>query len=257
MLESLRGRVVAIAGGATGIGAETARKLASEAALVVIGDRNLDGAEETADTVRRTHGDVVRTFRFDISEEEQVRAFVAFAVHEFGRLDGYFNNAADLSADVLGRDTDAVDIPTDVWQRTIDVNLSGYLYGIRYAVPALLESGGGSIVNTVSGAIYAAEPMRVGYAATKSAVTALSRNTAARYGKVGVRSNCVSPGFVLTEGAMRAAPQEAQDAILADLLLPRLGRPEDLASAVAFLMSDESSWITGQVIRVDGGYSFS
>lgn len=201
-------------------------------------------------------GGSASAFHVDISVESQVADLVAHTIDTYGRLDGYFNNAADISPRNLGSDTDAVDIPIDIWRHTLDVNLSGFMYGIRHAVPHLISSGGGSIVNTVSEAAFIGEPVRLAYATTKAAITALSRNTASRYGKDNVRSNCVAPGFVMTEGTANM-PQPLLEAMVTELPLTRLGQPGDIAAMAAFLLSDDAQWVTGQTFRVNGGNSFN
>jgi NAD(P)-dependent dehydrogenase (short-subunit alcohol dehydrogenase family) len=247
---------VAIAGAAGGIGADTAIRIAEEGARVVIGDLNADGAESTAMEIRECGGEAV-AIALDIAEEDQVERFIAFAVETYGGLDGLFNNAADISAANLGADTDAVTIPNEVWQHTLNVNLTGYLFGVRYAVPELIKRGGGSILNTVSDSVYLGEPVRLAYAVSKTAITALSRHTASRWGPDGIRSNCLAPGPVLTEGLKAATTDEDRRVMMARIRYPRLGEADDLGAAAAFLLSDDAEFISGQTIRVNGGQTFS
>lgn len=251
----LDGKVIVVAGGATGIGRATALRLAAEGAAVVIGDINLAGAADAADAIESAGGRAA-AISMDISVEADVARLAAEAQHRFGGLDGWFNNAADLSAATVGRDTDAVDVPLEVWQRTLAVNLTGFLYGVRHAVPALLSRGGGAIVHTSSEDAFSGDPRRVAYACSKSAVLALSRHTASRWGKQGIRSNCIAPGLVITR-PVSELPRRLLESGLARSLSPRHGQPADIAAAVSYLMSDDGAWITGQVLRVNGGLALT
>lgn len=251
-MRDLDDKVVVIAGGATGIGAATARRLASEGARVVVGDVNSDAAEDTAESIRQAGGEA-RACRFDISDEASSRELVEFAVAQFGGVDGLFNVAADLRDEVLGRDTHLVELPIDVWERTLAVNLTGYLYTMRHALPELLKRGGGAIVNTISGLILNGDPQRPAYGASKGGVVTLTMHVASRWGKQGVRCNAVAPGMVLTEHSLNSFSDEERQAILDIVRSPRLGRPEDIAAMVALLMSEDGEWINGQVLAVNGG----
>jgi NAD(P)-dependent dehydrogenase (short-subunit alcohol dehydrogenase family) len=242
-------KVIIVAGGATGIGAATCRRLAEEGAKVVVGDINADAAKATAEAVGGTH------LRFDISRENDCRALAQHAIDEFGGIDGLFNVAADTSKDTLGRDSasDLLTVPLDVWQRTLDVNLTGTLLMTRSVLPALLERGGGSIVNTLSGLVFYGDRIRPAYLASKGALIALTRHVATRWGKEGIRCNAVAPGFVMTEQVERNVSQQERDHVLAVNRSPRHGRPEDIAATVAFLLSDDAEWINGQMHLVNGG----
>lgn len=145
---------------------------------------------------------------FDITEEDSYAKLVDFTAKEFGGLDGLFNVAADLSAGTIGRDSDVISVPLDVWQHTIDVTLTGYVYGVRHALPLLIERGGGAIVNTTSSAVWMGDTARVAYQAAKSGLIRLSRHTATLGGKHGVRCNLVAPGVVLTKAALRNTTEE-------------------------------------------------
>ena len=254
MTGRLEGKVIAMTGGATGIGAVTAQRMAAEGAHVVIGDINLAGAQDVVAAIAAAGGSA-RTILCDIAVEEQVKALVDLAVDSFGGLDGYFSNAANLSKDVLGRDTDAVDTPPEVWDATLRVNLVGTYFGHRYAIPHLIARGGGAIVSTLSVSAFIGEPVRMAFSASKAGIAALSRNSASRFGKQGVRSNCVAPGAVLSETMKASVSQEFTDGILGMISCPRLGRPEDIAAMVCFLMSSDAEWINGQTFRVDGGWT--
>jgi NAD(P)-dependent dehydrogenase (short-subunit alcohol dehydrogenase family) len=216
----------------------------------VVGDIDQAAAERTVATVRETGGEAVAR-RFDAGDETSVRDLIAYAVDEFGCLDGLHNNVADMS--LLDRDTDAATVPSDIWERTLRVNLTGVLLGIRYAVPAMLERGAGSIVNTSSDAAYIGDADLVAYGVAKAGVNALTRHVATRWGKRGIRCNAVAPGMVMTEANADHAEGERGQAVLEVTRSPRLGRPEDIAAMVALLLSDDAGWVNGQIYGVDGG----
>ena len=246
----LTGTVFLVAGGGSGIGEATAVRLARHGAQLVIGDHRGAHAEAVARRIAAGGGEAIAQV-FDIVDDVSVRALVACAVERYGGLDGIHVNAADLEAVIL--DSDAVDVPLEIYDRTQAVNLRGHLLCTRHAVPALLQRGGGTIVYTSSGAAVMGEPSRVAYAIAKNGLHALLRHVASRWGKQGIRANAVAPGLVLTEAVQRAMSEEARGEVLAITRSPRLGTPEDIAAAVAFLLSDDAAWINGQVLAVDGG----
>jgi NAD(P)-dependent dehydrogenase (short-subunit alcohol dehydrogenase family) len=250
--ERLSGKVVIVAAGAAGIGAATATRLASEGARVVIGDINGDGAEATAARLRDAGHDA-RAAGFDASDETSVHALIATAVDRHGRLDGVHFNAADLSDAVFGRDTDVVSVPLEVWDRTIDVGLTGCLRVFRAAIPELVHSGGGALVATSSNSSVSGDVQKVSYGVMKAGINALVRHTARRWGKDGVRANAVAPALTLTETVLAETREGWKQQVVDAMALPRLGEPEDIAAAVAFLLSDDASWVTGQTYHVNGG----
>jgi len=253
-MRGLKDKRIVVAGGATGIGAATAGRLAEEGSRVLIGDLNLAGARETAERITAAGGTALAV-AFDLADEASARALFERAVAEFGGVDGLFNVGADLSQATLGRDGDLSEMDAGIWRRTFEVNLIGYARTCRAAIPLLLESGGGAIVNTSSAAAFVGEPLRPAYAASKAGINALTRHVASRWGKEGIRCNGVSPGMVLSETALATMSEEFKAAGLAGSRSTRLGRPSDLAAAAAFLLSDDAEWINGQTWSVDGGGS--
>ncbi|MBL7496716.1 SDR family oxidoreductase [Frankia sp. CNm7] len=253
-MRGLAGKAFVVAGGATGIGAGAAIRLAEEGADVVVGDVNLPGAEATVAQITKTGGTAVAV-RFDLADEASVEELVGRAIEEFGAVHGLFNVGADLSAGNLGRDRTLLDTDLDVWQRTLDVNLVGFVRTVRAVLPHLLANGGGGIVNTSSGAAVSSgsDGRRPAYAASKSAVNALTRHVARSYGPRGVRCNGVMPGLVMGETQLEQNDLAMQKMFLSQVPTTRLGRPSDLAAVVAFLLSDDAEWINGQVWAVDGG----
>jgi NAD(P)-dependent dehydrogenase (short-subunit alcohol dehydrogenase family) len=251
MITGLRDKVI-VFGGAGGIATATANILGRGGAKVVVGDVDPAAAERAVRAARDGGGDGVAT-TVDISNEDQVRSLIKLATSEYGAIHGLFNVAANVRPDWTARDTTAVDIDLDAWQRSIDVNMTGYLLTLRHALPVMIAGGGGSVVNTLSGAIHAGMHDKVAYSVTKAGLGSLTRHVASRYGKDGVRANGVAPGLVLTETAKLSLSPEYRESILAMTPAARLGKPEDIGAMVAFLLSDLAEWITGQVISVDGG----
>lgn len=241
---------VAIVAGGGGIGGATARKLAQAGATVVIGDINEAAARVIAEDII-AQGGQARAIRCDIRDEASVAAMVRLAVDSFGGLDLIHVNAADLS--VIFQDSNAVDVDLAVFDQTIVVNLRGHLLCTRAAIPELLKRGGGGIVYTTSSAAFIGEEERPCYAMAKAGLNALMRHVASRWGRHGIRANCVAPGFVLTENNLKTLPEGFSDAAVKRTRSTRLGKPEDIAAMVALLLSDAGEWINGQVVSVDGG----
>jgi len=192
-------------------------------------------------------------FDRDLARLCSVQDLVDRTIDEFGAIHGLHNVGADLSDHNLGRDTTILDTDMDVWQRTLDVNLLGYVRTIRAVLPQLLEAGGGSIVNTSSGAALGSDPQHVAYGASKAAVNHLPRHVAVNWGKHNIRSNGVMPGLVMGETQERQNDLQLQQAFLMFGKTTRLGRPDDLAAITTFLLSEEAEWITGQVWYIGGG----
>ncbi|ADP82406.1 SDR family NAD(P)-dependent oxidoreductase [Pseudofrankia inefficax] len=252
-MRGLAGKTFIVAGGATGIGAGTAVRLAEEGADVVVGDINVSGAEATVAGITKLGGAAIPV-RFDLADEASVEALVETAIAEFGAVHGLFNVGADLSPGNLGRDRSLLDTDLDVWHRTLDVNVVGFVRTARAVLPHLLANGGGSIVNTSSGtAVSGGDRLRPAYSASKSAVNALTRHIAGNWGSRGVRCNGVMPGLVMGETQAQQNDVALQKRFLEQVPTTRLGRPSDLAAVVAFLLSDDAEWINGQVWAIDGG----
>jgi NAD(P)-dependent dehydrogenase (short-subunit alcohol dehydrogenase family) len=249
----LTGRTAIITGAGVGIGAATSHRLASEGAQVVLGDINLAGAERVAADIRQKGGDAIARY-FDLGDADSIKKLVDDTVAHYGKLEVLFNNAADTPPEVLENDLPAMDLPIEIWERTFHSNARGTFIAIKYALPALIASGSGAIVNTSSGAALLGDVARTAYAASKAAINTLTLYVAAQYGKEGVTCNVVSPGMVPTENS-RANQPEMINAVLRHHLTPELGYPEDIAAMVALLASTEGRFITGQILRVDGGVS--
>jgi NAD(P)-dependent dehydrogenase (short-subunit alcohol dehydrogenase family) len=252
-MTDLAGKVAIVTGGAGGIGLATARHLAACGARVAVADINEAGAAEAARTIQAAGGEAIG-LGFDLADDPQVAGMVDQVVRRFGRLDIVHNNAADTRHEIVGRDTTAVDIDLAVWDRTFTVNLRGTMLMCRHAVPRLIETGGGSIINMSSIEGLAPSPgVRVAYATSKAAICMLTRHVAATWGKQGVRCNALAPGTTLTDTLKsHISPERLAETIRA-LPTPALGEPLDVARLVAFLASDGSGYINGQVLSIDGG----
>jgi len=250
-MRGLDGKTFIVAGGATGIGAGTAERLASEGASVVVGDINITGAKATVERITTAGGRAIAV-EFDLAHEQSIQYLVDCTIDAFGPIHGLHNVGADLSDNNLGRDTTVLDTDLDVWHRTLDVNLLGYVRTTRAVLPHLLKQGAGSIVNTSSGGSLGTDPMHIAYNATKAAVNQLTRHVANNWGAKGIRCNAVMPGLVMGETQERQNDQQLQQMFLIAAKTTRLGRPADLAAVIAFLLSDDAEWINGQVWYIGG-----
>jgi NAD(P)-dependent dehydrogenase (short-subunit alcohol dehydrogenase family) len=246
-------KVVLLSGGASGIGRATAERLASEGAAVVIGDVAVDAAKVIASSITDSGGRAIAV-ACDLRDESSVIAFVDMAVLEFGGVDCVDHNASWSHPQL---DTDAGGIDLGVWERVLQINTRGALLLARHAIPKMIERGGGSIVNISSGTSTLGESTRVAYGVSKAAINQLTRHLATRYGRDGIRANAIAPGFILTETAETLVPADIKEHLATSNPMRRLGRPSDIAAVVAFLCSDASSYINGQVIHVDGGHQIA
>jgi NAD(P)-dependent dehydrogenase (short-subunit alcohol dehydrogenase family) len=251
-MRGLGGRRVLVAGGATGIGAASARRLAAEGARVAVGDLNADGARRVVKEIE-DDGGTAFAFGYDQGDEDSCARLVLAATEALGGLDGLHANAADLSPETVGRDRQLLKMDVAVWERTLRVNLVGYAVLIREVLPHLLQAGGGSIVCTSSAADRLGQLSQPAYAASKAGIDALVRHVASKWGPERIRANAVAPGIVLSEAALAAQTPASLESLRAGTRADRLGAPEDVAGAVAYLMSDDGAWVTGQVWGVDGG----
>ena len=244
-----------VASGATGIGAATAQRLAEEGARVVVGDINETGLQATVSRIRAAGG-VAEAVRFDLADPASIDALVQSCVDRFGGLDGLANIGADIAASrsELGQDLLTMNITT--WERTLDVNLIGHALTIRAAIPHLIKAGGGAIVGVSSAAAQGGFSDGAAYAASKAGLNALARHVARRWGKDNIRCNYIAPGWILSESALAYLDKEKHEAAVAALPLTRLGQPADTAALLAFLLSDDAEWITGQVWAINGGAHF-
>jgi len=247
-MRRLEGKIAIVTGGGGGIGSAVARRIVSEGGKVAIADVFEDGAKAAADPL----GDAALAVQFDAADPASIEAMVQATVDHFGGLDILHNNAAMTDPAKHPLDTTPVDIPIEIWDEIIDINLRGYLLGCKYAIPHMIARGGGSIINTASNSGVAGDLARVAYGASKGGIITLSKYVATQYGKQNIRCNSVSPGVVLT-AALEATVPGLKEVIQRHILTPEFGTPDDIAALVAFLASEESRYITGENISISGG----
>jgi len=247
--QRLQGKVAIVTGGASGIGAASARRLAAEGARVAIGDINAEAADRLADEL----GEGAIGVAFDAGDVASVERLVETADQHFGRLDILHNNAADLRPEHFSRDTHPVDIDFEVWDQTFAVNVRGYLAGCKYAIPHMLTDGAGAIVNTASVSGMLGDLTYVAYGCSKAAIVGLTRYVATAYGKQGIRCNAINPGPIRSAGSDANIESDLSDVYARSTLMGRWGTPAEIAAAVAWLASDDATYVTGAVIDVEGG----
>jgi NAD(P)-dependent dehydrogenase (short-subunit alcohol dehydrogenase family) len=191
----------------------------------------------------------------DLSEEPGVVGAVRSVVDRFGRLDVLHNNAALTDSAFLERDTAVTDLDLGVWERTLAVNLSSQMLTCKHAIPEMVRSGGGSIINMSSGASLKGDRTRTAYGVSKAGVNTLTMYVATSHGKQNIRVNAIVPGLIITDAVRAHLTEEILTGLGRAILTTHLGEPDDIANTVVFLASDESRYITGQLLSVDGGMS--
>ncbi|WP_226036599.1 SDR family oxidoreductase [Aquibacillus saliphilus] len=248
----LKDKVAVVTGAASGMGKAIAELYAKEGAKVVLADLNLEGVESVKDEITRDGGNA-KAIKVNVAELADIENMIDTAVSEYGTLDILVNNAGIMDGfEPVG------DIPDEKWDLIFDVNTKGVMRAMRKALPIFLEKESGVIINTASTGGFSGAHAGVAYGASKHAVVGMTKNTGFMYAKKGIRCNAIAPGAVETNigSSMTGVNQFGMErAGLTHGLSPRTGQPEEIAQAALFLASDDSSFVNGTVITVDGGWT--
>jgi NAD(P)-dependent dehydrogenase (short-subunit alcohol dehydrogenase family) len=246
----LEGKVALITGAGNGMGRAAAVLFAGEGAHIVVADFSEADGAQTVDMVRRAGGDAAFV-KVDVSDEAQVDAMIRFALDTYGALHVLYNNAGIFPSD----DGGVTETPETTWDRVLDVNLKGVWLGCKHGIPAMLTSGGGSIINVASFvALMGAATPQIAYTASKGGVLAMTREIAVEHARHGIRANALCPGPVDTPllAELMSDPEWARRRLV-HIPMGRPARAEEIAKAALFLASDDSSFVTGSALVVDGG----
>jgi NAD(P)-dependent dehydrogenase (short-subunit alcohol dehydrogenase family) len=246
----LEGKVALITGAASGMGKVAATLFASEGASVVVADVTDDAGQATAEEISSSGGRAAYVHA-DVSSASDAQAMIRFAVDRLGGLHVLYNNAGIFPAD----DGSVVETPETTWDRVMDINLKGVFLGCKYGIPAMLESGGGSIINVASFvALMGAATPQIAYTASKGGVLSMTREIAVEFARRNIRANALCPGPIETPLLAELMSDPARrERRLVHIPIGRLGQAHEVVSAALFLASDESSLITGATFVVDGG----
>ncbi len=247
-MKTLENKVALVTGAGSGIGRAIALSYANEGAKVVVSDINEKGGNETVSLIQQAGGDAFFV-KADTSSSEENEALVKQTLDHYGALHISCNNAG-----VGGPSAPVGEYDIAAWDKVISINLSGVFYGMHYQIPAILQSGGGSVVNIASILGQVGFANSSAYVAAKHGVVGLTKNAGLEYGTKGVRVNAVGPAFISTPLISQNMNQEAIDALSAKHAMNRLGTPEEVAEIVLWLSSDKASFVTGAYYAVDGGY---
>lgn len=260
MSRRLEGRVIIITGGAMGLGQAAAMEAAKEGAKLTLVDLNSEALEQSKqELLAKYPGTEVLTVTADVSDEAAVMNYVDETVKTYGRIDGFYNNAG-----IEGKQALIPDYDVQVFKKVIDINLMGVYYGMRYVIPVMENQKYGRIVNTASVGGIRGVMNQVPYVASKHAVSGMTKNAALEFAREGIIANAIAPGAILTPmvaGAFKQVnpedPKKAELEFAQGNPTKRLGLPEEVAKVVAFLLSEDCSYINGQTIAIDGGQSNS
>ena len=250
MVGLLNDKIALITGGASGIGRASALAIAREGAKVAVADVLVEGAGETVGLIESGGGQAI-AIEADVSNAANVEAMVQKVIEAYGRIDCAFNNAG-----IEGQVASTEEYSEEIFDRVIDINLTGVWLCLKYEIPRMLEHGSGAIVNTASGAGLVGTPGLSAYVASKHGVVGLTKTAALEYAKLGIRVNAVCPGVIETPMVQRLSSGQPQmgEALVAAEPIGRVGQPEEIAESVVWLCSDAASFVTGHAMSVDGGF---
>ena len=257
--DRFKGKAVIVTGAASGLGKETALRLAREGAALVLVDLKQDALDEVAaETSKAAPKAEVVTVVADVSKEAEVGKFVDAAMKKFGRIDGFFNNAG-----IEGKQNPTEDFGSREFNKVVGINLDGVFFGMAKVLSIMREQGHGSIVNTASVGGIRGVGNQSGYAASKHGVVGLTRNSAVEYGQYGIQINAIAPGAIMTpmvENSLRQMGGDDWEAVGKEFVsvnpMKRFGKPEEVAALACFLLSGDAGFVNGAVITIDGGQSY-
>jgi NAD(P)-dependent dehydrogenase (short-subunit alcohol dehydrogenase family) len=250
---TLNNKIAIITGSGSGIGRASALLFAAEGAAVVVADIQKEDAAETVQMIRQ-NGQEAISVQTDVSRSADAQAMVAQTIRQYGRLDILFNNAGiDIAKSI-------VETTEEEWDRTLAINLKGVFLGCKFSIPTMIDNGGGVIINTASILAHVASPNQAAYCASKGGIVALTRQIAYDYAQHNIRANCISPGDVMTPMAINffescENPEERLKFFTDRYPMKRFAEPDEIARVALFLASEGSSFITGQAVKVEGGFS--
>lgn len=254
----LENKVVVITGAGMGLGFASALEAAKNGASLAIIDYNAESLNKAKDAILSAYPDTnILTAVADVSDEAAVKNYVDETVSTFGRIDGFYNNAG-----IEGKQAALTEYDLDVFKKVVDINLMGVYYGLKYIIPVMQKQNYGRIVNVASVGGIRGVKNQTAYVATKHAVSGITKNAALEYGSFGISTNAIAPGAILTPMVAEAFkqvnpsdPKQAEKEYAQANPTKRLGLPEEVGKLVVFLLSEDCSYVNGQIIAIDGGQS--
>ncbi|MFJ2702155.1 SDR family NAD(P)-dependent oxidoreductase [Streptomyces sp. NPDC087428] len=248
-MNRLHDKVAVITGAGSGIGRAAAELMGKEGARVVVADYDTQAADETARLITAAGGEAL-PLTVNVLEEDSIADMISATVNEYGALHVLCNHVGGTNPRT---DLDVLRMDMDEFDRAVALNMRSTLLGSRHAIPHMIRAGGGSIINTASVAALVGDVLQTSYGAVKAAVVSITKSVATQYGPRNIRCNAIAPGAVMTPALENNLPQEVVDSLRRGNALPYLGAPEDIGHTMVFLASDESRYLTGQLLVVDGG----